>query len=313
MLLPRYWRVRMKVEGYIDLSTKAWDRGEVGIWYGAWSADEWRTACMTDNADPWRSLRELPHQQALGWGKLDLGPVRRFESIGPDDWVIVFLREKGAIGLAKLSAGMQSDQQHPLNTGNPEVSETFKFRKIVNSKTFRLSELPDAYRLLPAQGRGNVHEFHSMYGHVQLLASHETEESIRASLWEMPFDELIGILGASAWESVSTAYLTIEHGFVPTGLSTGYTLPVFDIVGRGVNDGAHILAQCKKHSTSQPIDPDFAEAVSTYTGSCKAFYFCFGGCHGDIPYGVEVIGRQEVLAWAETERGAMYRRFLTGK
>jgi hypothetical protein len=46
------------------------------------------------------------------------------------------------------------------------------------------------------------------------------------------------LLGASAWESFAFAYLILECEFIPTGLSTGRTLPIADIVGRRRSDGS---------------------------------------------------------------------------
>lgn len=312
----RYWRVRMKVAGDHDVSVEAWERGEVGVWYGAWSADEWQEACRAQPDDPWNILREHPHQQELGWNsRPDIGVVRRLEAIGPDDWVVVFLRQRAEFGLAQLEPGMYSHENHALNQPYPDrgAKEVFKFRRIKTSKVFKLMDWPDAYHLLAAQGRGNVHEFHGMRPHVRLLAESESAAMLRATLAALPFDCLIDFLGASAWESLCTAYLTLEQGFVPTGLSTGMTLPTFDIVGRRVPDGLHVFAQCKKNSGSVSIDDGFAAAVSAHNGPYKAFYFAYGGCHGEIPLDTEVIGRAEILLWAQTERGAMYRRFLLGQ
>lgn len=128
----------------------------------------------------------------------------------------------------------------------------------------------------------------------------------------MPFDHLIDLLGASAWEPVCTAYLTLEHGFVPTGLRTGSTLPVFDIVGRSAPDGTRIFAQCKKNPGPSEIPEEFITALGHHSGTCLAFYFAFGGCHGPVPEIVQVIGREEMLAWVQTSLGAMYRGFLAG-
>lgn len=311
----RYWRVRMKVSGWRDLSEVAWDRGEVGIWYGAWTANDWREARCVEPNNPWSLIKELPRQQQLNWKSApDIRAALRFEAIDPSDWVVVYLPGRSEIGLAHLEPELLSDIDHPLNERDDATGamEIFKFRKISDRKTFNLADLPDAYHLLAAQGRGNVHEFHAMHEHVRLLAELDDATALRASLKAMAFDDLIDILGASAWESVCTAFLTLEHNFVPTGLSTGFTLPVFDIIGRRVPDGIHILAQCKKTPGSIVIKSEFSSAVSSYPMPCKAFYFAFGGCQGDVPRGIDVVGRKEILAWAETERGAMYRRFLTG-
>src|SRR3954447_18339640 len=94
----RYWRVRMKVAGWRDQSEAAWNRGEVGIWYGAWTASDWRDACSVNSNDPGSILNNLPHQQELDWDFTpDIAAARRFEAIGAEDWVIVFLRQRAEI------------------------------------------------------------------------------------------------------------------------------------------------------------------------------------------------------------------------
>ena len=39
----RYWRIRMKYGGE-ELTREAWERNEVGIWYGSWTAEELESA-----------------------------------------------------------------------------------------------------------------------------------------------------------------------------------------------------------------------------------------------------------------------------
>ncbi len=61
-----YWRIRLKnQEG--EYAEDAWKRDEVGIWYGAWSAEDFRTAddhrrTSQQVAD---LLNDLPAQQKL--------------------------------------------------------------------------------------------------------------------------------------------------------------------------------------------------------------------------------------------------------
>lgn len=309
------WRVRMKVGGDTDFSTAAWDRGEAGVWYGAWSADDWHAAISINPAHPSSVLRDLPVQVALGWGdRLDLSAVRRFEAIGSRDWCVVYLKDRREIALAHLEPGLWSEDDHPLNQdyggGRKEV---FKYRRMSDRKSFKVAHLPDAYRLIGAQGRsGNVHRFHAMRSHVRLLAEQRDEAGVRRALGALSLSDLIESLGASAWESICTAYLILEHGFVPTGLSIGLTLEAVDIVGRRVNDGAHVLAQCKKDGHSVAIEESFLSAVEAQGAGCQAFYFAFGGCHGDVPDHIRVVGRDEMLAWTDTERGRRYRDFLLG-
>jgi hypothetical protein len=40
----------MKVAGWRDRSEAAWDRREVGIWYGAWTASDWRDVRLSSSA-----------------------------------------------------------------------------------------------------------------------------------------------------------------------------------------------------------------------------------------------------------------------
>jgi len=167
--------------------------------------------------------------------------ARRFKDISDEDWVVIYLSDTQEIGLAKVKGSLCSKAKHPLNLNHGEL---FKYRRIRDKKTFRLLRLPDAYWLFPTQGRGNVHQFNNMREHVRLLAEHLNEDAINRAISQRPFDEMLDILGASAWESFCFAYLIWEEGFVPTGLSTGRTLPTVDIIGRRRN-GSRVFAQCK--------------------------------------------------------------------
>ena len=128
----------------------------------------------------------------------------------------------------------------------------------------------------------------------------------------MPTGDLIDFMGAYAWESLCTAYLVLEHGFVPTGPATGRTLPIFDIVGRRMQDGAHILAQCKKAPGKVAMDDAFVAAIGAHRGQLVAFYFAYGGCREEPPPRVEVFGRPEMLRWMADGRGDTYRQLLLG-
>ena len=58
------WRIRMRAGDYGDYTEQAWERGEVGVWYGAWNADDFRQPL--DQAQPHELLSALPEQQKLG-------------------------------------------------------------------------------------------------------------------------------------------------------------------------------------------------------------------------------------------------------
>jgi hypothetical protein len=64
--MTNYWRIRLKNQDG-DFTAAAWARGEIGIWYGGWSAVEFREACkqcQTNNEIADR-LNSLPSQQRL--------------------------------------------------------------------------------------------------------------------------------------------------------------------------------------------------------------------------------------------------------
>ena len=109
----RYWRIRIKFENE-SLDKQAWARGEVGIWYGGWSADDWLMANTPQN-DPAAFLSAIPLQARLRWPegvpKSFIDTARRFTDITARDWVLVFFEE--ALHLARVSSGLASDADHP--------------------------------------------------------------------------------------------------------------------------------------------------------------------------------------------------------
>ena len=313
---PRHWRIRMRVGIRGDLSQEAWERAEVGVWYGGWSAEDWRQAQSLPERERVGLLTGVPHHVRLGWGpRLNVDAVYRFDAIDPADWIVVYLAKRAELGLAQLEPGLFSDPAHPLNDEPAETGgqEQFKYRRLRNQKVFKVPDLPDAYHLMASQGRSNIYQLHGMRRHVELLVSCADVGAVRVEMAAMPLPELVRFLGAIAWESLCTGYLSLEHGFIHTGLSTGGTLPTFDIVGRRLSDGMHVFAQCKKDPNPVEVQESFKVALGAHTGPCLAFYFAYGNCLGDIPPGVEVFDEVRMLAWLATERGERYRQLLLGR
>jgi hypothetical protein len=311
-MVARYWRIRLNTQGQGEFSRRAWDRNEVGVWYGAWTVNDLDAAFSRSSnlAGLASNLNALPAQRNLGWNVTTnyVGTAQRLKSIPEDDWVVLYLSDTREIALAKVQGPLCSDPKHPFNLGDGQV---FKYRKLSAKKTFDLLRLPDAYRLLPAQGRGNVHQFGGMLEHVRLLAGHQNEDAVNLAFIQKPFDELLDVLGASAWESFCFAYLIWEEGFVPTGLSIGRTLPTVDLVGRRRN-GSRIFAQCKKHPTKQPIDEEFRKLSETLASGDTAFYFAYGGTSEGFDSNIRLVDRAFALQWAETVNGQLYKRLLLG-
>ncbi|HMJ41994.1 MAG TPA: hypothetical protein VK522_06910 [Pseudolabrys sp.] len=309
-----FWRVRLRVSGQRDFSEEAWERNEIGIWYGAWTCEDLKQArSVTMRPEDVRKyLNDMPAQLDLGWEVTEshFNTIIRFESIAEDDWIVVYLAQQHKLGLAQVESQFQSTLDHPFNNWD-DGGEIFKYRKIRAKKSFEVSELPDAYRLLSSQGRSNVHEFHGMRGHVDLLVQCETVRELQDTIRAMPFDKLLDFYGASGWESFCFAYLIMEQKFVPTGLSIGRTLKDFDIVGRARTDGRRIVAQCKKHPTPQPIDRSFLSAI---TPQDIAYYFAYGGISDEVPSGTIIVTGADARNWAMSHsNGQLYRKLLLGE
>jgi hypothetical protein len=263
---PKYWRIRMKYGAYEELTREAWSRDEVGIWYGGWGARDWRAAL--DSEEPLDYLSRINRKAGLDWDMPAhfFSLVERFVGIEASDWVLVYF--DNALSLAHVCSEMRSAKDHPLN----REGETFKYRKIRSKKSFSLDCMPDAFRLLRAAGRGNVFQPRGCGELVKLLGAASNEQEIGALLETKELDEFLDLLGPTSWESVCHAYLSFEHGFVPTGLRYGGTLPDFDIIGRRAADGTRILAQCKKNPHPVAIEDNFLNAVA---GAQKGVLFCF--------------------------------------
>ena len=303
---PKYWRIRIKYGGYEELAPEAWERSEVGIWYGAWNARQFEAALMRNDALDY--LSRINRKRGLDWKMSGtfLHLARRFWAIDRKDWILVYFG--GTLRLARMSETVMSSATHPFN----RKGELFKYRKITGKKSFSLDRLPDAFRLLAAAGRGNVFQPRGASELVKLLGESPDEAGVVERLESRSLDEMLDLLGPTSWESVCEAYLSLEHHFVPTGLKTGGTLRDFDIVGRRSTDGARILAQCKKNPRPAPIQDEFLDAIASSGGTEMAFYFAYGGCSGDVSPQVRVIDRNVILAWSKTRSGARYFKWLRG-
>ncbi len=298
----RYWRMRGRDADGHDRSAEAWARGEVGIWYGAWSAEDWRKANSHAPTSPKEYLNELPKQRELLWDvtKSYVDTAHRFESIQSPDWVVTCF--DGGLHLGRVSEAMDSREGHPLNCG----SELFKFRRVTHTKAFRLGHLPDVYRLIPSAGRSNVYQFGPGYRDlVALLARCDSERDIEEAFRAMPPDEWLDRLGPGEWESLCLGYLIQTQSYLPTGLSVGRTLPVMDIVGVNAHTGQKIFAQCKKALTSIAPDSEFLETSQGPDPRPLVYFFAYGGSD-DCPDWVRVVTRDTMLDWLLNEEGSRY-------
>src|ERR1035441_7480260 len=135
MAEPRYWRIRMKYGAYEELTHEAWSRNEIGIWYGAWHAEELEPALKS--RDALEHLTRANEKAGLDWDMplLYLNLVKRFVGIDRKDWVVTYF--DNSLHLAHVCSELRSSPSHPLN----RKRETFKFRKIRAKKKFSLDRL----------------------------------------------------------------------------------------------------------------------------------------------------------------------------
>ena len=305
----RYWRMRMKYSPTgIDWAPKAWERNEVGIWYGAWSAADFHCALENErNQKPEEYLNKTSDQKQIGWSvtKSSVDTAKRFKNIKNDDWVIVIF--SATIHLAKVEGPLTSDPDHPLNQKTHQGIELWKFRKVTDKKSFSLWWLPDFYRLIPQAGRGNVYElWGNNWEAIKFLADCSSEEDVRGIFEKMSDSDRLDFLGPKAWESLCLGYLIIEENFVPTGLIMGATLKDFDMVGRNLTTGERILAQCKKDESPILIEPGFLTAIEGAEHGTKIFYFAYRGCKGVVPPSIKVIDKENIEGWMKSGVGKGY-------
>ena len=292
----RYWRIRMK-DGDENLAKDAWERNRVGIWYGGWSAKDWVRSLK--KPDPFKYLSELPQPSGRGqFKKTDFDTAKRFAGIVKNDWVVVFFDD--SLHLARIHGGLKSNSKYLKRNG-----EIFKYRKIVDKKSFQLGRLPDSYRLIPSAGRANVHEFsEARRALIKFLAENKDENAVVRAIKKMPFMSWLDLLGPAGWESFCLGYLIITEGFLPTGLGVGRTLPTLDIVGRN-KKAIRIVAQCKKNPESLPMPTDFINACRNIKKKAHVYFFAYGGIT-ESPKWVKVRNRKDMERWVNTGAGRKY-------
>jgi len=75
--------------------------------------------------------------------------------------------------------------------------------------------------------------------------------------------------------------------------------------------GRRILAQCKKHPDSRPLDDEFLVDARASKEGERYFYFAYGGCSGPSPDNIRTLSREHVERWFEiSQQGRRYLEFL---
>jgi hypothetical protein len=67
--MTAYWRMRLKAGDYGEFSRRAWDRDEIGVWYGSWTAEDLKAASSPSSTrgEIAANLSALQAQRDLGW------------------------------------------------------------------------------------------------------------------------------------------------------------------------------------------------------------------------------------------------------
>lgn len=337
----RVWRVRMKYSPTErDFSFEAWKRGEVGIWYGAWSVEDFRKARETSKEQESLEgyLNRVPAQEELGdKAKIDrrgMQTISRFfghsegdakhDALRENDWVVVICTDESrtkTINLGRVKGDPKDSQNHELNTGpkGSRFKERWKYREIVDQKSFAISSLPDFYRLIPQYGRqGNVFQFRKNYlDAINILIKCRDVSDVQEEYEAMDDYRRLDLMGPIIWEALCLGYLIRMKNFVPTGVSVGGTLESFDMVGSDWQSGAKIYAQCKKDEDSKDIEENFyvaAQDVKRVRSDATVLYFPYGGCAKTPPPGVvdEIVDRETIKDWFRTADGARYLKMFFG-
>lgn len=152
-----FFRIRMNFRQEKERAKCAWNMGQVGIWFGAWTPDELNKAdilCKDEGKDAAAKYMEAREEEkTCKWEfkKSYFETCIRFRDIEEHkDWVVVFFDETLCIG--QLDGNIQTKVKHEFNF-KPEI---FHFRSVINQITRPLEESP-AYKLIKNTGQQTVH------------------------------------------------------------------------------------------------------------------------------------------------------------
>lgn len=278
-----YYLFRMRFgSGGDDIAPQAWGTGHVGIWQGIWTAQ---------NPPP---------------AGMQAAPVQHFLNLTEEDWALTVFG-------ASIHRGRIAGPVENAPDEFKKDEEPFKWRAVSATRSFPLSALPDPFRLLQTTGRGTLQRLGSHKEPLARMLAEQTEASgVQRefnSLFYSDFKKWIALLGPKGWESLATAYLTLEENYVPTGLTGGGTLPGLDIVGANTVTRERVIAQCKNDRNELAALPEgIARELATFEG--RAFLFAFAGCAENDPR-VATVTAECIKKWfKEKDNGRAYRELI---
>lgn len=305
------YRIRMKygADGK-DFSKRVWNESLVGIWFGSWDVADLYAAYEAYRPKQNHEVtnqeiekyvntvlreRELPENMQSSF----VPTIKAFDELPASTWVFTYF--DGHLHFGQIADVNPYDE--PRFDWN---EEHFKAKWVENRKSFEVAKLPDAFRLLASAGQQTLHQVRSYEKLVSILIEAEDVDDALLAIRRLSLPEWIDALGSKGWESICTAYLILEHGFLPTGLLTGGTLADFDIVGHDL-DGTAIYGQCKKSPTPYRFSAKDEEAFMSLPHGAKKFFFPYAGPEESPLIGVSVIPYRIIRKWFETtETGRKY-------
>jgi len=298
-----------------DFAKRVWGEGLIGIWFGSWDIADLYAAYgayrpkqnyEVTNSEIEKHInkllrdRKLPENMAAG----DVPTIKTFDDkLTEGTWVFTYFD-------GKLHFGQVADV-NPIDEPRFNFNhEHFKAKPVKNCKCFEVAKLPDVFRLLPSAGRSTLHKVSSHEKLISILIEARDEDDVRSAIRGLPLTDWIDALGDKGWESVCTAYLILEHGFLPTGLLVGSTLADFDIVGHDLN-GTSIYGQCKKTPTPHRFSRKDKESFACLPRDTKKFFFPYAGPEEGPLSGVSVVSYSRIRRWLEaTENGKRYKEVI---
>jgi hypothetical protein len=297
-----------------DFSQRIWEANRVGIWFGAWDIQDLYDAY---DAYPGISRDRVTNTQIASYlnktlvsrgrqanvSSADAALGKRFDELLPGVWMFAYYDRTLHIGQL-AEEGTHDGPEHFSVYG-----DHFKSKLIENQKSFLLSELPEAFLVLPSAGQGTLHKLHGSAPLARLLVNAANPSEVVAAIQEMSLREWIDVLGPKGWESICCGYLMQMHGFLPTGLLTGGTLADYDVVGKDLT-GRRIYAQCKKSPQPYCVTEADRSAFAQLQDAHK-FFFAFNGISGEPIQDVEHVSGEEIFHWLEHDIvGKQYAQIL---
>jgi hypothetical protein len=306
------YRIRMKfgTDGQ-DFAKSVWEAGLIGIWFGSWDIYDLYAAYAgyrpkknheVTNAEIETYINALLRDRGLPQNMVaaSVPTIKTFDELEENTWVFTYFD-------GRLHFGQIADVSPENEPRFDWRQEHFKAKPIKNCKSFLVSKLPDAFRLIASAGQQTLHKLKSHKKLVSILISARNEDDVLAQIRDLTLPEWIDALGDKGWESVCTAYLILEHGFLPTGLLIGGTLADFDIVGHDLH-GTPLYAQCKKCPHRYIFSPEEKAVFNRLPATAKKFFFPYAGPEEWPTMDVSVISYKQMGDWFEsTENGRRYR------